>query len=83
MTTTGRTHDQHEHGETATTSRTAGDRSPAVVARVLPGSTTTEVLDLNALCPNGCPHMECHGPGGTCAAGHCYACDACYCGEEW
>lgn len=54
-----------------------------------------ETADLDALCPNGCPHMECycpdgseprwcgHGPGGTCDAGHCLDCDACNCWEEW
>lgn len=24
-----------------------------------------------------------HGPGGTCELGHCYDCDACYCGEDY
>lgn len=52
-------------------------------------------MTLPSLCPNGCPHMECycpdgseprscgHGPGGTCDAGHCLDCDACFCGEDW
>ena len=48
----------------------------------------------SAGCPNGCPRGECycpdgsepracgHGPGGTCELGHCFDCDACYCGED-
>ncbi len=56
---------------------------------------TTPPLDLDALCPNGCPPMECycpdgseprncgHGPGDTCDAGHCLDCDACNCWEDW
>lgn len=41
MTTTGRTHDQHEHGETATTSRTERDRSASAVARIQPAQLIT------------------------------------------
>lgn len=56
--------------------------------------TEDQARDLNALCPNGCPYMECycpdgteprrcgHGPGGTCDAGHCQDCDACNCRED-
>lgn len=34
MTTTSRTHDQHEHDQTATSSRPDGDRSRSAVARI-------------------------------------------------
>lgn len=34
-------------------------------------------------CPDGSEPRWCgHGPGGTCSEGHCYACGACYCGED-
>lgn len=62
----------------------------------LPVVPTANVADLNALCPNGCPHMECycpdgseprrcgHGPGEDCSdCGGCYPCDGCRCGDGW
>jgi len=79
--------------QTAADDTEARDRSSSVVARI--HVVDGEPLDLDALCPNGCPHMECycpdgteprrcgHGPGGTCDAGHCLDCDACFCGEDW
>lgn len=60
-----------------------------------PDDTTDTTTASTAACPRGCPDGECycpdgseprhcgHGPGGTCAQGHCYDCDACYCGEDW
>jgi hypothetical protein len=70
-----------------------GDLCPACITPA--AAPATAPVNQDALCPNGCPHMECycpdgseprscgHGPGGTCNAGHCIDCDACNCGEDW
>lgn len=69
--------------------------TPAVDQPSTPAPVATaNVVDLNALCPNGCPYMECycpdgseprncgHGPGGECPECRgCYDCDGCHCGD--
>lgn len=77
------------------TSTVVGRNAEEQHAKRLAAEAAASVPEVISACPRDCPAGECycpdgsepracgHGPGGTCNNGHCYACDACYCGEDF